>query len=134
MGAKETIREKSALGLFAPLANKHTVFPARSSIQNPRKVINLIKADNFRLTSDQNSISGNFYCIKIFAFKLQREGSGILSDMMVMPHDSCVNIIAKKRLCEKLSKGDATVKVLENSRHKFSLKNRTLSHFFILKF
>ena len=24
-GAKETIREKSALGLFAPLANKHTV-------------------------------------------------------------------------------------------------------------
>ena len=25
MGAKETIREKSALGLFAPLANKHTV-------------------------------------------------------------------------------------------------------------
>ena len=28
LGAKETIREKSALGLFAPLANKHTVLEA----------------------------------------------------------------------------------------------------------
>ena len=47
MGAKETIREKSALGLFEPLANKHTVLKKRNSRMRIR--ISNMETENSRL-------------------------------------------------------------------------------------
>ena len=59
--AKETIREKSALGLFAPLANKHTVCFVISNPDQADENMGINVTGNFEVKTKDKTFSTTVY-------------------------------------------------------------------------